>query len=96
MSVKRGHDMLPSNQDFSLSTKGHKGGQWYVHKECIVWTAVYQKASLRLKQCQTVKKSSWQPYVVFIELCLSEDISQSVSYSPTQTIDYLVSENSYE
>ena len=29
-----------------------------VHEECIVHTAVCQKAHVRLKQCQTVKKSS--------------------------------------
>ena len=33
----------------------HKGGHWLVHEECIVHTAVYQKA---LKQHRTVKKSS--------------------------------------
>ena len=36
-------------------------------------TAVCQNACVRLKQCQTVKKS-----LAFIDLCLSEGISESV------------------
>jgi len=35
----------------------HKGGHWLVPKECIGRTAVCQKAPLRLKRHQTVKKN---------------------------------------
>ena len=37
---------------------GHKGGHWYVHEECIVHTAVGQKAPVGPKWYRTVKKSS--------------------------------------
>jgi len=33
---------------------GHKGGHWWAH-EGIVWTVVWKKAHLGLKQCQTMK-----------------------------------------
>jgi len=36
---------------------GHKGGHWLVHEECIVCTAMCQKAHLGMKQHRTVKKS---------------------------------------
>jgi len=54
---------------------GYKGGHWQVHEECIACTAVWQKASLELKRCQTVKPVAQ----AIVELCKSEGIRQAGS-----------------
>jgi len=63
---------LSPNQCLSLSAKMN-GTQrrTLVSPRRIVYTAVYQKAPLRLKRCHTM-------IVAIIELYLSEGISQSV------------------
>ena len=67
---------------------GHKGGYWQVHEECIVLTAVCQKVHVRLKQRQTVKKSSLQPYLLSSYTCLKATVSQLLSQSLENSIQY--------
>jgi len=58
----------------------YKGGPWKIPEECIVRTAVCQKAPARLKHRQAVKKMKPAAFAV-IELCCSEGIGQLVSQS---------------
>ena len=64
---------------------GHKEGHWQVHEECIVRTAVCQKAPLGPRLCQTVKKIKPIALAV-ITLRLSEGTSQSVKQSVINSV----------
>jgi len=57
---------------------GHKGESWQVHEECIVCKAVWQKAPLVVKRCQTAKKIK-PVALAIVELHKSEGISEQVS-----------------
>ena len=60
-TYKGSHHVQPSNRHISMSANlwqrwmEHKGGHWLVQEECILLTAVCQKAHLWLKWHQIVK-----------------------------------------
>jgi len=54
---------------------------------CIACTALWQKVLLRLKQHQTVKKSSLYVVLAIVELRESEGIRQAISYSVSQSVE---------
>ena len=63
---------------------GHKGGHWYVHVECIVWTKGTSWAEA------TSNSEKIKPLALaIIELRLSEGISQSVVQSVENSIKYI-------
>jgi len=68
---------------------GHKGRYWLVHEECIVHTAVCQKAHLGTKRCQTVKKNqahSLSRYRVMVGIRQFSLVSLLVSESVTNSV----------
>ena len=72
--------MLLSNQHFLLSAKMNGTQRRIVHEECIVRTAICQKAPLRPKQHRTVKKI--KPIALDISYaCLKESVSQLLGQS---------------
>ena len=66
---------------------GHKGGHWQVHEECIVCTAVCQKAYVRLKRRRTMKNMIKPVALAIIELRLSEGINQLLTYLHTYSVN---------
>ena len=71
ISITHAKEAITRNQQidtFCYHQMEHKGGHWLVHEECIVHTAVCQKATEATPNSEKIKVVA----LAFIELCSSE------------------------